>query len=100
MAVSAEALKQAAEKANYWFEYASRLEHELGEALHRAKCPHCGVVGGAGIEPATSCMSSKRSTTELTARDKSEYRFPSFTLALNNIPEGVSVMSTKGSDEK
>lgn len=61
------------ERLHYWRDYAFRLEHELGEAVHRARCQNCGeLVGGAGIEPATSTMSTLRSTTELTARDKTQ----------------------------
>ncbi len=38
----------------------------LSEQLKHG-CPECPLVGGAGIEPATSCVSSRRSTAELTA---------------------------------
>lgn len=74
LSVSSEAIRKIAGKVEYWSDYAFRLEHELGEALHRARCPNCGeMVGSTGIEPVTSAMSTRCSTSELAAqRDKTQ----------------------------
>ena len=58
----ARVVRKGDERLEYWIGYAGRLEHELGEAVHRARCPDCQkVVGAAGIEPAASAMSKNES---------------------------------------
>ena len=65
----ARVVRKGDERLDYWTSYAFRLEHELGEAVHRARCPECGeVVGAGGIEPPASAMSKQRSTADLRAR--------------------------------
>lgn len=83
-------------------DYAFRLEHELGEAVHRARCPECGkVVGAAGIEPATSAMSTQRSTTELRAqRDKTETWAKHNGKENSNLTAPTGVMSKSSSQAK
>ena len=87
-------VRKGDERLAYWTSYAFRLEHELGEALHRARCPDCGkMVGAAGIEPAASAMSKQRSTADLRARDKTETRRKKKRRKIKTLMRPATVMS-------
>ena len=100
-----EEIKQAIihmERARAYWEQEERERHGELMTLHDkpVRCLDCRkLVGGAGVEPATSCVSSKRSTAELTAlgRDNGETKVDGFTRPNSSFSIAVQSMSRYGS---
>ena len=98
-----EELKQAIihlENARAFWEQEERERSGELTTLHEkpVRCLDCRkLVGGAGVEPATSCVSSKRSTAELTAlRDKTVTTVLGSPVLFNEIAQTIQVMSRDG----
>ena len=87
------------EKARqYWMEEEKVRYGEL-MTLPEIRCAKCRkLVGGDGIEPSTSAVSSQRSASELTAqnRDKGEIRVEGSSRVFQQMEQPISLMSRSG----